>query len=139
MSVAIDNLVTAQNFAITIRPKVGGFPYLAEVLRLAGVTRNTWTLPSCQSVYITKLGPVVSQGTPLFTGNSDIPTFNQNVLVQALQIDQAGQSTFPEFLGAIWAAGVVRYDLDLENRSATYYGVMGEFYNEVYPAVEVQY
>jgi uncharacterized protein YbcV (DUF1398 family) len=28
------------------RPKVGGFPYLAETLRRAGVTRNLWYLPA---------------------------------------------------------------------------------------------
>ena len=59
MSKAIDNLQAAQQRAIAIRPKVGGFPYLAEVLRQAGVTRNLWYLPSCQSVYLTDLGPVV--------------------------------------------------------------------------------
>jgi uncharacterized protein YbcV (DUF1398 family) len=40
MSNAIENLQAAQKHAMTIRPKVGGFPYLAETLRRAGVTRN---------------------------------------------------------------------------------------------------
>jgi len=38
--------------AMTIRPKVGGFPVLAEVLKRAGVKRNYWTLPSCQSIFV---------------------------------------------------------------------------------------
>ena len=33
MSKAIENLQAAQHKAMAIRPKVGGFPYLAEVLR----------------------------------------------------------------------------------------------------------
>ena len=48
MSKAIDNLIEAMNFAQANRPRVGGFPYLAEVLRKAGATRNVWSLPSCQ-------------------------------------------------------------------------------------------
>jgi uncharacterized protein YbcV (DUF1398 family) len=42
---AIDNLNQAMKQAAAIRPKVGGFPYLAETLRQAGVTRNVWSLP----------------------------------------------------------------------------------------------
>jgi uncharacterized protein YbcV (DUF1398 family) len=49
MSRAIENLQAAQQRAIAIRPKVGGFPYLAESLRQAGVTRNFLFLPTCQS------------------------------------------------------------------------------------------
>ncbi len=71
MTQAVTHLQEAIQRAITIRPKVGGFPYLAETLRAAGVTRNFWTLPACESLYLTKLGPVVMQGTPLFTGAAD--------------------------------------------------------------------
>jgi uncharacterized protein YbcV (DUF1398 family) len=45
MSKAIENLDAAFQRATAIRAKVGGFPYLAETLRLAGVTRNIWCLP----------------------------------------------------------------------------------------------
>ena len=68
MSKAIENLAAAQKTAMAIRPKVGGFPYLAEVLRRAGVTRNLWFLPACQSLFLTNAGPVVIQGNPLATG-----------------------------------------------------------------------
>ncbi len=59
MSKAIANLQAAQQRAMSIRPKVGGFPYLAEALRQAGVTRNQWSLPSCQSLFLTNEGSVV--------------------------------------------------------------------------------
>ena len=52
-----------------VRPKVGEFPYLAKALRRAGVTRNIWSLPACQSLYLTKEGPVVTRGTPLVSGS----------------------------------------------------------------------
>ena len=73
MSTATENLTSAQQRAMAGRPKVGGFPYLAETLRSAGVTRNLWSLPACQSLYVTDLGPVVVQGAPLVMGVADVP------------------------------------------------------------------
>ena len=137
MSVAIENLQSAQQRAMAGRPEVGGFPYLAETLRRAGVTRNIWSLPSCQSMYLTEKGPVVVQGPPLVTGMADVPPFSRDALITALRTDQAGNSTFPEFLIATWRAGVVKYDVDFAARTCTYYGVGEEEYVESYPAVEV--
>jgi uncharacterized protein YbcV (DUF1398 family) len=137
MSKAIETLQAAQHRAIAIRPKVGGFPYLAETLRRAGVTRNLWYLPSCQSVYLTKDGPVASLGPALVSGTVDVPAFDREALIKALRTDQAGQSTFLEFLTATWRAGVVRYDVDFEARRVAYYGCNDEEYVEEYPAVDV--
>ena len=137
MSKAIDNLNEAMTRAAAIRPRVGGFPYLAEVLRQAGVTRNVWSLPSCQSLFLTREGPVVMQGSPLVTGALDVPAFDEIALIRALRIDQAGESTFPQFLDASWRAGVVRYDVDLEARTVAYQGCNGEEYVEAYPAVSL--
>jgi uncharacterized protein YbcV (DUF1398 family) len=131
MSKAIENLQAAQRRAIAGRPKVGGFPYLAETLRRAGVTRNLWFLPACESLYLTKDGPAVTSGTV------DVPAFDREALIAALGTDQAGNSTFPEFLEASWRAGVVRYDVDFTARTVAYYGCNGEEYIEGYPAVEV--
>jgi uncharacterized protein YbcV (DUF1398 family) len=137
LSKAIDNLTEAMKFAGANRPLVGGFPYLAEVLRKAGVTRNVWSLPSCQSLFLTQEGPVVMQGDPLVNGAVDVPAFDEEALVKALRVDQAGESTFSEFLNASWRAGVVRYDVDLEVRTVAYHGCNGEEYIEAYPAVTV--
>jgi hypothetical protein len=73
MSKAIEKLEAAQRKAMAIRPKVGGFPYLAEVLRQVGVTRNIWSLPSAQSLFVTKEGSVVTQGAPLVSGTVEVP------------------------------------------------------------------
>jgi uncharacterized protein YbcV (DUF1398 family) len=137
MSKATENLMEALERAEKIRPRVGGFPYLAEVMRLAGVTRNVWSLPGCQSVFLTQNGPVVMQGKPLVEGVADVPAFDEDALIQALRIDQAGESSFPEFLDASWRAGVVRYDVDLEARTVAYQGCNGEEYIEAYPAVSI--
>lgn len=137
MSKATDTLRAAQQKAMSIRPKVGGFPYLAEVLRQAGVKQNVWSLPSCQSIYFMGGSSVVQQGTPLVDGVADIPPFDKAALIKALRTDQAGESTFPEFLKSIWVAGVIWYQADFEKRTVTYGGASGETYVESYPEVKV--
>jgi uncharacterized protein YbcV (DUF1398 family) len=136
-SKAIVNLEEALKRAMATRPETGGFPYLAETLRRAGVTRNIWFLPACASIYLTSNGPVASQGEPLASGMMDVPLFNREALIAALRIDQAGESTFPEFLAASWRAGVVRYEVDFADRTVTYYGCNGEIYVESYPGVDL--
>lgn len=133
MSQAIENLLAAQRRAMAGRPAIGGFPYLAETLRQAGVTANVWHLPSCQSTYVTALGAVVQQLEPLASGAVDVPSFDRDALIAALRADQSGKTTFQEFLSAAWQAGVVRYDVDLTQRCVTYFGSLGEDYLEWYP------
>jgi uncharacterized protein YbcV (DUF1398 family) len=79
----------------------------------------------------------VMQGAPLVSGAQDVPSFDQNALIKALRTDQAGESTFPEFLAATWQAGVVRYDVDFTARTVAYVGCNGEEYIEAYPAVAI--
>ncbi len=67
----------------------------------------------------------------------DVPQFDHKALIKALKIDQAGQSTFPEFLQAVWKTGVISYIVDFEKRVVTYYGVLGESYSESYIAVSI--
>jgi len=136
MSKATDKLQAAQQKAMANRPKVGGFPYLAETLRQADVLSNTWTLPSCQSIYVLKDGPVVFQGTPLVSGMVDIPSFDESALIAAIRADQTGKSTFPEFLEATWKSGVIWYRADFLKHTVTYGGVNGESYVESYPAAK---
>jgi uncharacterized protein YbcV (DUF1398 family) len=137
MSSASDNLQAALQRGLTKRPRVGGFPYLAEALRAAGVTHNHWQLPSCQSMYLAAEGPVVMQGAPLVSGLHDVPPFDEAALIRALRTDQAGESSFEQFLAASWAAGVISYSVDFVARSVTYRGALGEEYVETYPAVEL--
>ncbi|MGC4045104.1 MAG: DUF1398 family protein [Armatimonas sp.] len=133
----VQNLEVAFAHAMANRPKVGGFPYLAEVLRQAGVTRNEWHLPSCQSVYYTESDVVVNQSEPLAKGLVEVPPFDEAALIHALRTDQAGNSTFPEFLAAAWAAGVMSYTVDFVERYVVYYGSQGQEYREDYTAVSV--
>ncbi len=137
MSKALDKLQAAQKQALANRPKIDGFPYLAETLRQAGVRSNIWSLPSCQSVYLMEDGQVVMQNTPLIAGFADIPKFNKEALISTINTDQAGKSTFPEFLLGAWNAGVVWYEVDFIERTVTYAGCNNETYKTKYSAVDI--
>ena len=137
MSLASENLQAALARGMASRPRVGGFPYLAETLRAAGVTHNHWQLPAGQSLYLTGLGPVVMQGQPLASGLLDVAPFDQAALIRALRTDQAGESSFEQFLRSCWEAGVVSYSVDFHARTVAYRGAGGEEYVEAYPAVQL--
>lgn len=68
---------------------------------------------------------------------ADVPPFDRDALITALRTDQAGESTFPEFLMAAWKAGVVSYEVDFAARTCSYYGLGGEKYVESYPTTEL--
>ncbi|MFT4063987.1 hypothetical protein [Paraburkholderia sp.] len=55
-----------------------------------------------------------------------------------MRADQAGQTTFPEFLLGARIASVLRYDVGLIRRCAGYFGCDGESCVESYPEVTVQ-
>ena len=135
MNSSQEKLQAAMQYAMANRPKVGGFPFLAECLRQAGVERNSWALPGAQSIYVMHDAVVVQQGTPLVSGMTEVAAFDQQALSTALRTDQAGQSTFPEFLMAAWKAGVVGYEVDFLKRTVTYSGARGEQYVEAYAGV----
>jgi len=137
MSTLTDIVQHAQRRAAEIRPAIGGFPVLAEVLRQAGIRRNEWTLPAAQSIYLTDAGAVVQTAPALIAAVSDVPAFDRDAVIDALRADQAGQTTFVQFLDSIWSAGVTTYVVDFDQRTATYSGINGETYIEHYPAVEL--
>jgi len=137
MKNAIENLKEAQAKGLAGRPKVNGFPYLAETLRRAGVRRNEWILPACESLYVTDLGSVVSQGAPLISGDAPVPNFDETALLRIIDADKAGQTSFPEFLLGSWKAGVVRYEVDFEARTVIYFGATQERYVEHYPQATI--
>jgi uncharacterized protein YbcV (DUF1398 family) len=137
---AVVQLERALEQAATVRPAVGGFPYFAESLRRSGVHRNRWYVPAALALYETDAGPVVARGqapAPV-EGSAVAAAFDADAVVAALRVDQAGESTFPEFLATIWRAGVFEFDVDLEARTCTYFGVdRREHYVESYLVVEL--
>ena len=135
MSAIVEKLLTAHKRAGEVRPAVGGFPYLAEVLRQAGVVKNVWHLPACRSLYIFEAQAVVMSMEPLLTDPTEVPAYDEAALIRALRSDQAGESTFPEFLERTWQAGVVRFEVDFIERTVTYEGAPGGRYVEAYPPV----
>ncbi|MEU5794785.1 DUF1398 family protein [Streptomyces sp. NPDC047813] len=132
---AISRLQAAMERGAAARPKAGGFPYLAESLRQAGVTHCRMAVPANAFLYLTEHGDVVVQGEPLVTGFALAPRFDEAALVAALRADQAGETTFPAFVRACWDAGIAWYDVDTAARTCTYYGSDGDSSTEDYPFV----
>ena len=137
MTTLTDTVHSAQRKAAEIRPAVGGVPVLAEVLRQAGIHRNARTLPAGRSVNVTDTGAVAEPAVSLVSEMSDVPAFDRDAVIDAIRADQAGHTTFPEFLAAVWAAGVTSYVVDLDQRTVTYAGIDDKTYVESYPAVEI--
>lgn len=138
MSIAKDKIENAYQWALANRPKINGYPYLAEALRQAGVTRYVCHLPSCQCIYFTQDGNVVNQMEALINGMKKVPPFDKEAFIKLLRKNQMGESTFPEFLQGAWKTGVISYEADLNTRKVSYYGAEGEMYIEAYPAVEIK-
>src|SRR5262245_5844799 len=137
MTDAVANLQAALRDAIANGVAEHGFPMLAATLHRAGVRTNTWWLPAMQSLYETDYGPVLDQRVPLVDGMCDVPALDRAALTEALRADQAGETSFPEFAAAAWRAGVIRYVVNLDERTCTYFGLQDESYTESYAAVEL--
>ncbi len=137
MSSIIAKVAAATAYGTSVRPKVGGFPYLAEAMRQAGITKNYFDVPSMSMVFVTDEGDVLRPGVPLYNEPVVVPQFDKAALMAALRADQQGNSTFPEFVEASFRAGVIRYEVSTAARACTYFGARGEQYVENYPAVEL--
>ena len=60
---------------------------LAKVLHQAGRAPQRVVPARRPEVYVTDLGPVVQQGTPLATGSLDVPPFDRDALIGAIRAD----------------------------------------------------
>jgi uncharacterized protein YbcV (DUF1398 family) len=137
LSVSIEKIKDAYRWVANNPRQHYSFPYLAEALRLAGVIRYIYSLPSCQCIFYTSHGQVVNQMEVLYSGMIEVPNFNQEDFLKVLRSSQMGQSTFPEFLKGAWESGVLYYEADLVARKVSYFGAEGESYIEEYPAVQI--
>ena len=88
----LNNFKNAMAKSEKVRPKIGGFPYLAECLREEGFTKNTWYLPSGDSFYFTSEDSLVIPGKPLIGDITTYPTYSEEKLINALRSDQSGKT-----------------------------------------------
>lgn len=100
----------------------GGFPFFTDVLFRAGVLSNTWSLPACQSLYVTRRGRVKIPGASLMLPQ-ELPPLDNKKLYQALRrAREEYDKHFRAFLFELCAAGVVNYTVDCIARTVTFYG-----------------
>jgi uncharacterized protein YbcV (DUF1398 family) len=133
----VETVHEAQRRGVAARPRVNGFPYFAETLRAAGITSVETSIATGGSVYHLADGAVAETFEAMAAPVSAVPDWDEPALIAAIRADQGGLSTFPEFLGAAWSAGVIHFRVDLANRTCTYFGVTGNHYIESYPAVVI--
>jgi uncharacterized protein YbcV (DUF1398 family) len=79
---------------------------------------------------------VVSQDQPLITSMTPIPPFDRDAGAAAIRDDQVGETTFRQFLTAIWRPGAIRYEVVFNGRTVTYFG-LGASCTERYPAAVI--
>jgi uncharacterized protein YbcV (DUF1398 family) len=133
----IATLMGGQARAASPRPVVGGFPHHAEALRQAGIDKYLFDVASASAVYLMNEDAVLQPGGLLRTQKTIIPRFDSEALITAIRADQQGRISFAEFVEATFRAGVIRYEVDLGNRTCRYLGVHDETYVEHYPAVQL--
>jgi uncharacterized protein YbcV (DUF1398 family) len=131
----IEIVQQARRRGTAARPRINGFPYFAEALRAAGINAVETSIATGGSVYYLADGAVSETFDPIVAPVSVVPEWDERALITAIRADQAGESTFPEFLGASWEAGVIQFRVDLANRRCTYFGATGNHYVETYEAV----
>lgn len=137
MTLIINKINQAMTRSHSIRPKEGGFPYLAECLKQEGIIKNIWHLPSGDSFYFTKDDSLIIPGKSLIDKQVHVPVYDEKEFIRILRLDQAGETDFSTFLLNTWKSGVIRYEVDLISRTVTYYGALGEQYCESYPQVKL--
>ncbi|MBY4850249.1 DUF1398 domain-containing protein [Serratia marcescens] len=100
----------------------GGFPFFSDVLFRAGVLSNVWSLPACQSLYVTRQGIVKIPGASLMVPQ-ELPQLDDKKLYQAIcRAREEYDKHFRSFLFELCAAGVVNYTVDCVARTVTFYG-----------------
>jgi uncharacterized protein YbcV (DUF1398 family) len=127
-------VAAAQARGFAARPKIEGFPYLAEAMREAGVLRLEFIVPTGTSLFTTTAGCAVIPATPVVTEPSDLPAWDEPALLAAIEADKHG-GEFPAFVAACWQAGVIRWIIDTSARTCTYHGADGDEYAEHYRVV----
>ncbi len=131
----VETVAQAQRRGAAARPRVNGFPYFAEALRAAGITLVHTSIATGGSVYYLADGAVAQSFDPIVGPVEAVPAWNETALIGAIRADQAGLTTFPEFLHDTWQAGVIHFVVDLADRTCTYFGTSDNHYVETYPAV----
>lgn len=109
------------------------YPQLAQRLIAAGVHSYTVDVATAIIVYRTASGEnAIHQNTnkPRIVAE----TFNKEQVIQVIRINQAGNSTYAEFMEGIANAGVRFYEAMFfgDNKRVTYIGI-GDSYEEKIP------
>ena len=114
-----------------------GYPEAVRFLIEGGVKRYHTDVATRTIVYSSDAASYSDLGVaPAHTTPEDAGGFDGSGVEAAFTAVEQGRSDYSGFLGAIWAAGVVEYDVDLVERRITYRGRHGETYVQRIPLPE---
>jgi hypothetical protein len=123
---------------MAIRPKVGGFPYLAETLRLAGVTRKPLVSARVPELIVDRVWAGSDGWSPLGVRYRGCAGFQSRRADCGASDRRAGTARSPSFWPHCGTPGSFAYDVDFAARTVGYFGCNGEEYIEPYPAVDLK-
>lgn len=99
------------------------YPQLFEALKNIGVEHYETNVLTHEIKYVGG-GTSITHGAPEgFQPLTAAKEFNEMALKKALVRVQTGQTTYPQFLGEIAAAGVPFYRVDMRPRTVTYHSI----------------
>lgn len=117
------NLEQIKSIQIRAAAENWPYPYLFNSLKSIGVERYETNVLTCEIRYVGGGTSIVAPPAPDFKPLTVGPIFDPNGLRKALQRVQARETTYPQFLAEIAAAGVSFYRVDMLPRTVTYHGV----------------
>jgi uncharacterized protein YbcV (DUF1398 family) len=97
------------------------YPQLFDGLKNSGVERYEVDVLKYEIKYIGG-GAAVTHSTPAGFTPLTLGQYNEGAFKTALRRAQKQETTYPQFLAEIAAAGIIWYRVDMRPRTVTYYG-----------------
>ncbi len=109
------------------------YPKVFDALKAAGVQSYDVRVAQHEIIYHSADGNF-REGPPSdFKPSPAADQFNQEGVIAAIRRTQRKETTYPQFLQEIAAAGTHTYRVDMAERSVSYHGAHGEKYVEKVP------
>jgi uncharacterized protein YbcV (DUF1398 family) len=109
------------------------YPQIFDALKAAGVEFYETDVATHNIVYHGSGESFEEPPPPGFAPLKPNAHFNAGGVKSAIQRNQSRQTDYMVFLGEIARAGVVRYRVDMDARTVSYFGGSGEAYVEKVP------
>lgn len=118
-NIAGEKMERVSGKGLIFRVREQGAPFFADILYGAGIVSATWSLPSCECLYLTRKGHMTLEGVPLHGKPGSLPV-RESQLCLAVNRQYDGTASFTAFLEELWRLGVMQYHVDYVHRTVTF-------------------